>query len=901
MLRLAPPGDAGVPMRRASLIAVVVLLGLAPRGLAADASRLLEGYALFATDTLRVAGATIASGDVGVDHGTLTVSGALAAPAAQLVGDVVRLRKAAQCAGVVGNHVARPPASCPLVGSLAGAILDDVPGACGLPSPFPSCDASLVVTVASGETRTLAPGTYGAVVVARGPQGPGTLVLTGGEYVFCSLGVRRGAQVQVHTPSRISVVGDVRLDARSQLGPAPGVALTSRDIRLFGSTGRLRVLQRAALHGRWCGPAARATLSGATVDGTVVAGRLTAVRTTVAAPYTEVRAACTQHDPLRRAFFGDLHIHTTLSFDAHAFDVKTTPAQAYGFAQGAAVSLPPLDVNGQGTQTLQLERPLDFAAVTDHSEFLGEVETCITPGSPTYDSSTCQIFRAGGNQGTTQIAFRSALVPPTRDATVCGADGTICRDAAGQVWTRIQDAAAAAYDRSDRCSFTSFVAYEYTASANVSTLHRNVVFRNDHVPFPTTVFEQPTAHGLWTELKATCLDAGIGCDVLAIPHNSNESNGKMFLVEYPGAGSRDEERAQAELRAALEPVAEIYQHKGSSECLNGLSGVVGAPDEQCDFERRWRPPVTDCGDGTGIGGTITSGCVSRRDFVRGALLEGLKEAERIGINPLRLGIVASTDTHNGTPGAVEERSFIGHRGEDDDTPAKRLGPGQFYLGGNLFSGGGLVGVWAEENSRSSIFDALRRREVFGTSGPRIAVRFFGGWNLAPGLCADPNLVQTAYDAGVPMGGFLPAPPSGAVAPTFVVSALRDAGTLAHPGVALQRIQIIKGWLDQGEAHQQVFDVAGDPNNGATVDEATCTPQGTGADTLCAVWTDAAFVAGQQAFYYVRVLENPTCRWSTYTCNALAPVDRPPACTDPAVPKTVQERAWTSPIWYQPET
>ena len=886
-------------MRRIAAIVLLGVLGVTRPAAAADASRLVDGYALFATDALRVSGATVTTGDLGVDRGTLSVSGALAAPAAQLVGDVVRLRKASQCAGVIGNRVLRPAPSCPLTGSLAGAIIDDVPAACGLPTPLPSCDTSAAVTVASGETRTLAPGRYGVVVVARGPQGPGTLVLTGGEYVFCSLGVRRGAQVQVHTPSRVSVVGDVRLDPRSRLGPAPGVALTARDVRLFGGTGRLRVLQRAELHGRWCAPAGRATLSGATLDGTVVASRITAVRSTLGAPYTEARTPCALHDPLRRAFFGDLHVHTTLSFDAHAFDVRTTPAQAYGFAQGQAVALPPLDVGGQGTQTLQLERPLDFAAVTDHSEFLGEVETCVTPGSPTYDSSTCQGYRAGSNSGTTLIAFRTAIVPPVRDPGVCGADGAICLDAAGRVWTRIQDAAAAAYDRSEQCRFTSFVGYEYTGTASVSTLHRNVIFRNDHVPFPTTVFEQPTASGLWTELKATCLDGGIGCDVLAIPHNSNESNGKMFLVEYPGAGSQDEERARAELRAAMEPVAEIYQHKASSECLNGLSGVIGAPDEQCDFEARWRPPVTDCGDGTGAGGTITAGCVSRRDFVRGALFEGLKEAERIGVNPLRLGIIASTDTHNGTPGAVEESRFIGHRGEDDDTPAKQLGTGQFYLGGNLFSGGGLVGVWAEENSRSSIFDALRRREVFGTSGPRIAVRFFGGWGLPPGLCTDPNLVQTAYESGVPMGGFLPTPPAGATAPTFVVSALRDAGTLAHPGVPLQRIQIIKGWLEQGQPHQQVFDVAGDSANGAFVDEATCTPQGAGADTLCAVWTDPAFAPAQQAFYYVRVLENPTCRWSTYTCNALAPADRPPACTDPAVPKTIQERAWTSPIWYQP--
>jgi hypothetical protein len=192
-------------------------------------------------------------------------------------------------------------------------------------------------------------------------------------------------------------------------------------------------------------------------------------------------------------------------------------------------------------------------------------------------------------------------------------------------------------DRSARCEFTTFVAYEYTGATGASTRHRNVIFRNERVPFPTTYYEQPTPQGLWRELENTCLDAGTGCDVLAIPHNPNESNGHMFLVEYPGATSVDEEREQAAMRARMEPLLEIFQHKGDSECMNGLSGIVGAPDEQCDFEKWVRPGPPDCGDGTGSLGSANFGCYSRRDFLRGILFEGLKEAERIGVNPYALG------------------------------------------------------------------------------------------------------------------------------------------------------------------------------------------------------------------------------------------------------------------------
>lgn len=623
------------------------------------------------------------------------------------------------------------------------------------------------------------------------------------------------------------------------------------------------------------------------------------------APYVEPREPCAVSSPLRNLYFGDLHVHTSFSFDAHAFDVNVTPEDAYRFARGEALDLPPLDALGKGTRPLRLGRPLDFAAVTDHSEFLGEVEACTVPGTSAYDSATCKTYRMGGPPATAKIGLLLAFGDPKRWPEVCGDDGELCRELSNSVWGRIQRAAQQAYDRSSRCSFTSFIGYEYSAAPDLSTLHRNVIFRNDHVPFPTTTFEQPTAAGLWRELSATCLANANGCDVLAIPHNSNESNGKMFGLEYAEGSSLDEQRQQAKLRAELEPLVEIFQHKGDAECHNGLAGPLGAPDEYCGFEKS-RRPVEDCKDSTGTGGTMGQGCQAARDYVRYALLDGLREEARLGVNPLRLGIVASTDTHNGTPGAVDEARFIGHRGADDDTPEKQLGPGFLTPGGVEFTPGGIVGVWAEENSRPSLFDALRRRETIGTSGPRIAVRFFGSfsdWSAPTGgnLCDDPELLRKAYKDGVPMGGQLETATNQRGAPSFVVSALRDPGDATRPGTRLAIAQIIKGRLAKdGTTHYEVFDVAGRRRSNAGVDTSTCTATGTdGHDALCGVWRDPSFDPAESAFYYARVIENPSCRWSTYTCNSLPAANRPAACSDPSVVKAIEERAWTSPIWVRP--
>lgn len=615
-------------------------------------------------------------------------------------------------------------------------------------------------------------------------------------------------------------------------------------------------------------------------------------------PADDAREPCADRNQLRNLYFGDLHVHTALSFDAWVFDVRPDPAEAYRFARGEPLDLPPLDAAGRGTQRVQIDRPLDFAAVTDHSEFLGEQAICLDDGAAGSDSPGCVSFRGGGTTGQAVFGVQTSLPAPVRDPATCGEDGARCREAAGQVWQSIVEAAEAAYDRSSSCSFTTLIGYEYTANPGGSSQHRNVLFRSSRVPPPISYMEQPTAVGFWSELRRTCFDAGDGCDVLAIPHNPNQSNGNLFRVEYPGATSLAEERAFAERRSALEPIVEIFQHKGDSECANVLSGILGAADELCHFEKMRRPPFDDCGDGTGAGGTGFGGCVSRRDYVRGVLLEGLREEERIGANPFRLGFIGSSDTHDATPGAVAEERFIGHRGNLDDEPSERLVAGG-ARSGVLFNPGGLAAVWAEENSREAIFDALRRREVYATSGPRIAVRFFGGFGLGEDLCSDPAMIERADRAGVPMGAVLDRAARADSAPSFLVSALRDPGTAERRGTALQRIQIVKGWVEDGARHQKVFEVAGDPQNGASVDLETCTPTGPGFDSLCAVWTDPEFRAEHHAFYYARVVENPSCRWTAFACNALAATDRPESCTDPELEATIQERAWTSPIWWIP--
>jgi hypothetical protein len=413
---------------------------------------------------------------------------------------------------------------------------------------------------------------------------------------------------------------------------------------------------------------------------------------------------------------------------------------------------------------------------------------------------------------------------------------------------------------------------------------------------------------LWRYLDQVCNGADNACEVLTIPHNSNLSAGEMFTPLYTGAESLAEETEIAALRARTERLAEIYQSKGDSECRNGLYRVGGAPDEFCEFEkvRRKSEVLEDCRDEIGERGMAMTGCVSRRSFVRYALSEGLAEKQRLGSNPFELGIIAATDTHDSNGGDVDEydnRSGLAL----NDTAEERL-QAEIVLPGGIasvrqarFSAGGLAGVFATRNTREDLFDAMRNRETFGTSGPRIVPRFFAADNLPQELCTATDMISQAYATGVPMGSTMTRSNT-AESPDFLIAASADSGTEDHPGVPLQRLQIIKGWVDeQGVQQQRIYDAAGDPDNGATVNPDTCQPQGMGFQNLCTVWSDPDHDPDQSAVYYARVLENPSCRWNAYQCAEFDDDERPETCDDPDYPKTIQERAWTSPIWVYPET
>jgi hypothetical protein len=626
------------------------------------------------------------------------------------------------------------------------------------------------------------------------------------------------------------------------------------------------------------------------------------------------REDCAEHSETRSAFFGDLHVHTAHSFDARSRGLLTGPDDAYRFARGEEIPLGPFDPNGNGARTAQLERPLDFAAVTDHAEWLGEIALCTREGSPAYTSSACRVFRG---EETSLLSWGLSLVDANlskglavisldgRKEDICGeGDAALCRDWAGKVWREIQASAEQYYDRTSACSFTTFHAWEYSASPGRSKLHRNVILRNEIGPeLPISWVDEPTAIGLWEKLDERCNSTETGCEAMSIPHNPNLSNGRMFVPPYMNEPI-EEQRRQATIRASFEHVVEMTQVKGDSECRNGLDGILGGEDELCDFEKIRTPvyeEVGQCADGVHESGAMQgTGCQSSLDFVRYALVEGLRERERLGVNPYSFGFGGSTDSHNSTPGDVEEYSYDGCCLQDATSEDRLVTGGPGAMKWPNRNPGGLIGVWASENSRDVLFDAMKARETFATTGPRIEPRFFGGWNVDGDICASNDFLTRAYATAVPMGSDLPAPTGDASAPTFALSALRDAGIAAHPGGLLQRIQIVKGWVgDEGATHQAVYDVAGDAANRASVDLTTCEPQGTGFDQLCGTWSDPDFDPNRSAVYYARAVENPSCRWSTWECIRIPEGQRPEACGDDGLTKTIQERAITSPIWYHP--
>lgn len=618
-------------------------------------------------------------------------------------------------------------------------------------------------------------------------------------------------------------------------------------------------------------------------------------------PYviTEEREPCTDYRPERQLLFGDLHTHTFYSLDANTQDTRTTPDDAYRFAKGERIPVQPYDAEGRGLRSLQLARPLDFNMVTDHAELFGEVNICETPGTEGHKSWQCLIYRHW-EKGAFYLFNTSASLLKTR-LGFCGEDGELCREAAVEPWKVMQQAAESHYDRSSECSFTSFVGYEWTGSGdNGANLHRNILFRNAKVPrVPFSFVDGPSAEQLYEALDRDCTNATgerAGCEVMAIPHNSNLSDGLMFRTAHlDGKPIGPEHAAQ---RQRLERVAEMMQHKGASECYFG----AGTEDELCAFEQL--PYKNFAGSQMAF---MQEPAHPQSGFLREVLRDGLLEQQRLGVNPFKLGFVGATDTHIAASGGVDEgspsRPYLGHGGAAGGADKPGLPDKPEY------NPGGITAVWAEENTRDSIFAALHRRETYATSGPRIALRFFGGENFAENLCEAPDFAGQADASGVPMGADLPALPQGR-APSFAVSAMMDAGTPAQPGLPLQRLQIIKGWIDEkGERREAVYDVAGDANNGATVDLQSCQTSGTGFSRLCTVWTDPDFKQGEDAYYYSRVVQNPSCRWSQQICVANGVrCDKPEtigegfeACCAAEHRPAIQERAWSSPIWYRAET
>jgi hypothetical protein len=624
---------------------------------------------------------------------------------------------------------------------------------------------------------------------------------------------------------------------------------------------------------------------------------------------TETREPCASFDPLRQPFFGDLHVHTSYSADAYIFGTRIKPQDAYAFARGAAIPLP--DETEAITRSSTIDRPLDFMAVTDHAEWFGEVDVCTTPGSPVYEVDSCRFLRSVEATGqeefntTVNWLFPVGIPNPPTNLPFCATPGVDCDAAAISVWQAEQAAAEEAYDRTAACGFTSFIGFEHTPSPLGRHRHRNVIFRNHIVPrialSHLDTLPGGVPQGLWNALGAQCTEADTGCDAVIIPHNSNLSGGEQFIDPV--------DAADAFRRQTFEPLVEIHQIKGNSECrYDRLAGAgVGTNDELCTFEQDPEPHQGP--DAT----EVPIGEYPRRNMVRPTLEDGLGFEQTIGVNPFKFGFVGATDTHDGNAGDVSERDWPGAQGRND-------GSQQALIRDNLRTNpGGVTVVWAEENSRDAIFSALRRRETYATSGTRPVVRFFGG-SLDGVTCGAPDFLARAYATGTPMGGDLGAV-RGSASPRFAVLAMKDPGTASQPGVDLQRVQIIKGWVDpDGTPHEQVFDVAGNPANGASVDPATCETTGSGDAELCAVWEDPAFDPTQRAFYYVRVLENPVCRWSTRLCKQVgvdpfaADCAAQAAVADPAfadcclagngtdrfLTPTIQERAWTSPIWYRPE-
>ncbi len=615
-------------------------------------------------------------------------------------------------------------------------------------------------------------------------------------------------------------------------------------------------------------------------------GEMTISEADMHAPASDAFSPYAGRDFPTRPLWGDTHLHTSLSLDARAFGVLLSPSDAFRFARGEEVT------TSHGLRA-KLSRPLDWLVVSDHSDAMGAMNEIVAGNATLMGDPTLRDWNDRLNQGG-NVALGATMEVIETFAGITGEalPETIAdRRFVQSVWDDFTETADA-YDQPG--SFTAFIGYEWTSTEGGNNLHRNVIYRDDKIRarqmLPFTTAETFNPEDLWDWMER--YEETTGGRVLALAHNGNVSNGLMFPVETNPDTGEPLTGDYAERRAKWEPLYEITQIKGDGEAHPFLS----PNDEFADYET-W--------DVANLGPVPKEDWMLQYEYAREALKNGLKLETQLGTNPYKFGVVGSTDSHTALATAQEDNFFGKHSGVEPEPGRWQHVVGEFeatrILGWQM-AASGYAAVWAKENTRASIFDAMERKEVYGTTGSRITVRFFGGWDFEEYDAQSRLPAEIGYGKGVPMGADLPEAPGDAFAPNFLVAALKDP----YSG-NLDRIQIVKGWLTEaGETQEKVFDVvwSGDRDIGAdgklppvgnTVDVETGTfTNSIGSPELITVWSDPEFDPGQKAFYYARVLEIPTPRWTVY--EAIRFGDELPE----EVPTSTQERAYTSPIWYTPE-